>query len=1129
MKNLNDNVFFITSNQSKLETKISYCIEKKKCFINLKKILTIQQKYQKEDFTVYVYSFDVVRNEIKEIEKDPKTKAYKAVIYLNYNKYSFEGEVFFKEKKKCFNSFFYDLEFQKIPGFFGATYPPPNIKFSKAEQMRIFNNALKALKIKQGEPLSITLITDSLCYIVKHRFYLDFYLEVLKACYTKIEVKLILMMFNLENVILPKELNKKYYLSILSVIEKNPDLIIKHCSEQDNKDKYYKSFYTLLLFFRYNYEKDKINKLINNKEIWKYLVDILSNYSKFFPNLHISDELLNELLKQKELSFKELKNILSYGGSVEKILNTINNNCDLIANCCIKEKEKINIIELAKPNPADDLNIIINYIDKLLNYQLNSNKIFILIQEDFWENYIKYNIDQINLKNLVLIKKTVILYHKIDKIFSLGKLNLNEKIHMTGLQAIEKGILKNEELINFIEKDDDYYKEKTFELTINGPKLIIKGIDLETMNDKFFEIWSNSNICQIVFSEYNFKKELVNKVNNMKYFGNLLKFFNSKDIDCDEKTGKLLIEKFINIVKTYKKETCPNFIKDVSLFIYIMDKIFKDSSHLMSYCIEKYIPSVEIIIDIYYDLACNYKDISDDAIYGIIDFCFKNKHKFKSVLFVLIILKKIKSVNVLKIIFNEINTFVIKEEELFSQEKNIDSFKLLEEIEKVGLLKKYQELLDTNYIISTVIVSSKLFDNIKKGEIKVRYFYQIWEEKEKRKLLKQRLNILFLNNSKDADDCIRFLESKFKDLMKINTFLMKLNEVLKEFYENKHRNNISIINSLEKQINEGMINEIENPDIKNKIEQIRQIIPDLDKKYNLKCSIFFTHFLKSQKAKKTVIKNEDEIFIETEYSFNQLKLLFEENWIYKIDEPLINDCYNALKDKSDNNIYSELKLLRDYFDLKAIDDLYLQKLQEDIIIFKKKEDISQMINSFIHFILEFKVKQTDFYKILVELKYNLSKNISVEKIKHYSKILEKYGINILNPKEENKDYLFILNALYQEKYLLNFILTITDEDFLKLEKKISGSKNTFLNKNDIQDIKKFSIFIQGMDFKKDITTDQELLKIFNDKIRQNKHILVYFNQYITNSKEINKLLKKEENEEEDDSIEEEEEEQEREI
>ena len=114
----------------------------------------------------------------------------------------------------------------------------------------------------------------------------------------------------------------------------------------------------------------------------------------------------------------------------------------------------------------------------------------------------------------------------------------------------------------------------------------------------------------------------------MKDFGKSLKLFNYKDYKIfDATTTSLLREKFKNIIKTYKIETCPNFIKDVSLFIYIMDQRIKDIKHFMETTIEKYIQSIQTITDIYLFLFSNYKDITKDVIDCITNYFTKNKDK----------------------------------------------------------------------------------------------------------------------------------------------------------------------------------------------------------------------------------------------------------------------------------------------------------------------------------------------------------------------------------------------------------------------------------------------------------------------------------------------------------------------
>ena len=1068
----NDRVFFITSNQSKLEPYIKYKI-KDKFARNLQCNLIKEQMYKRENFIVHVFSFEVFREELK--EKDPIVKAYKAVVTLNYKKDCFEGIIFFKEKKKNLTNFIYDLEFKEYLGWFGNKMPLPSIKFSKKEQLRIYNEMFKKLKIKQSDPISNILITDSICQI-NQKFYFDFYLEILRACFSNTEVKLLLIMFNLQKVLLPEKMEKKNYISILNMIENNPNLILKHLGPRDSKDLYLKHFYTLLLFFKLNYDNDKVQSLLINEDLWKYYAETLPKNYKFFTNLDIPDALIIKMLKKEPIKFDTIIGALSFGGSIEKILTIINNNIDLISSCCLKENNKINMSEMENPNQKDNLNNIINEIEKILKYQEKTKKIFILFDEDFWNNYIHYN-DKKNIKNLVLINKAIYLCKKCDTKLNPEKLELKQKIHDTGLEAIEKGILKNIELIEFIENDDIYFKGQKYESRNFRPLEILKGIDLESVDDKFYKSWNESTIFKIFsFCDYDFKKNLINKVDDMKDFGKLLKLFNYKDNKIfDFSTSSLLREKFKNIIKTYKIETCPNFIKDVSFFIYIMDQRIKDIKHFMETTIEKYIQSVQTITDIYLYLFSNYKDITKDVIDCITNYFTNNKDKLngESILF---LLKKFNSRQFVKSILNKINACVIKEEQLFSHEKDIDTFKLLQGIENEELLVKFPELQETNYLMSTLNLRDGIMRKIEKGEYRFKSLYSMWIGKDKKDLMKERLNIILFNNKDDVDKCVKYFDKQFLSIIKITTIFKKLKAVLKEFYESTHQENIKLLAAVENQINEGKLNEIEKENLKQKIDKLNKLIPDLDKQYKLKTSIFFTSFFKAKKAK-YILKKEEDIFKDTMVDFNKLKSFFEANWINNIDELIIKECYKALKNQTDESIKKELKFLRDYFELKNITDLDLVKLQDEIKIFSKKEEIFQTANSCLHFISEFKVKQTEFYDLLLKLRSQLSKNISVEQIREYGQSLEKFGINILDQKED-KDYISILQALYSKKGSLSFIMGLSDEDCRTLQEVVLESESTFLTGAEIRDMTTCSNFVHNMNIKKDITTDQELIKIF---------------------------------------------------
>ena len=78
------------------------------------------------------------------------------------------------------------------------------------------------------------------------------------------------MMFKLERVKLPDNIEINNYSSMMNLIEKKPDILTKYCNEIDSKNKLLKNFYTLLLYFRANYEKEKVSYLLSKQELWKF-------------------------------------------------------------------------------------------------------------------------------------------------------------------------------------------------------------------------------------------------------------------------------------------------------------------------------------------------------------------------------------------------------------------------------------------------------------------------------------------------------------------------------------------------------------------------------------------------------------------------------------------------------------------------------------------------------------------------------------------------------------------------------------------------------------------------------------------------------------------------------------------
>ena len=625
----------------------------------------------------------------------------------------------------------------------------------------------------------------------------------------------------------------------------------------------------------------------------------------------------------------------------------------------------------------------------------------------------------------------------------------------------------------------------------------MKGIDLEKADDEFFKKWNESTIFKIFsFNDYEFKKELINLVDDMKHFGKLFKLLKLHDNkgkkNIDVTISNLLCDKFKELIKTYKVETCPNFFKDVSFFIYINDSKNQNIKDFLKNIIVSNIKSEQTLNDIYLDLFSNYKDISNNLMEFVANYYTDNKDLL-DIEKILFLFQKFDIKYFKKLILNRINSLIIKEEEFFSQEKDIKSFKLLNEILKLELFKD-PELSETDYIKNTRQLCDKILNDIEAGNIKYDLFSSMWNSKDNKNILKDRINTINIKQLKNENEYMAKLEERYKNIITNKKYLKKLSGVLNEFYKIMYKDNIEEISKLENQINAGMLNVIEEKEIKSKIDEINNSFKDfdLDKKSQLKQSKFFTNFFNIKKE--NLIKTEDEIFNETKEDFQKLKSFFEEDWMNKIDESIIKECYKEIKYMDDKKILSELKFLRDYFEIKDKDDLYLAKLLDEIKILSQKEEIFQIVNSIIDFILEFKlkkndnndveIKKTEFYESLNKLRDELPKNISIDKIRDYGNVLEKYGITILNQKQEDKDFLNIIRLLYSKKGSLNFILKLTDDDCRRLQELVSEAENTFLTGTEIQALTECSDFINNLGDIRETTTDKELIEILKQKVNE---------------------------------------------
>ena len=55
--------------------------------------------------------------------------------------------------------------------------------------------------------------------------------------------------------------------NILNAFEKNPEKISKYLTDEKDKQRYKITLYSIIFYFSINFDKDRFNELLNNKEI----------------------------------------------------------------------------------------------------------------------------------------------------------------------------------------------------------------------------------------------------------------------------------------------------------------------------------------------------------------------------------------------------------------------------------------------------------------------------------------------------------------------------------------------------------------------------------------------------------------------------------------------------------------------------------------------------------------------------------------------------------------------------------------------------------------------------------------------------------------------------------------------
>ena len=556
------------------------------------------------------------------------------------------------------------------------------------------------------------------------------------------------------------------------------------------------------------------------------------------------------------------------------------------------EKKVININDIINQNQEDyfvtiskeNFETILEETEKLVNFESQTYP-FVFIGNDFLNTFINiYNMS--NLKQLLLIKKIIHTLHKVDDELDLDYKDFNKKIHNTAIEMIKKGELKNVELLNFIENEDIFFTDENIYEDINyRPLEIFDGFDLSNDNDEFYKKWNEVK----VFEKYRFDDDfyigeriMINKINHIKDFGKLLKLFNFEN---ETNLCNLISDKYKKLLPTYIGNICPNFLKDSSLLIYILGKNSLEKNFLEN-TIKIDIKSPELIKNIFVFLISNYKDISQDttnfiANYFLANILSKNKIFINgSIIYFLLNNRWDQIIECFK------KYYIIKEEELFNEEKDNINFTLLEVIKKDNLFEKYPFLRNTYYSKNITLLSNKILNDIMTGDIQYNIIEPIFKNPEKQLNFREKLNNLLFLNSSNINLCMEKIENNIRNIYDNIDYLTKLDEVLNFFYEENYKDYIISIKNLKNEIINGMLKTINIK--KDSIVQLKKIIPEFEKIYQLKSSGIFLKLFHNNKFNKLIRNHKGNLLNESKENFDQFRYIFKEDWIKSLDKKYLN-------------------------------------------------------------------------------------------------------------------------------------------------------------------------------------------------------------------------------------------------
>ena len=916
-----------------------------------------EKKRIENNGTNFVISINSFKIEKKNLIKNKEIDAYDLTVKLKFPGYLF---YFIYSKSLSFveikNHFIYGFKLDDLNTYLVDGEPPESIILSKKEQLILYMEFLKRVNSEPGDILSCDFCEETIdCIIKDKKFDLDIYLELLQYYKNSKNLFKILDNFEINNCEIPIKFEADKYESILEKIKSNEEMYTKYCFEDGDDNRIKKKFYTLLLYFRLANFKVKPKISIDEEHLWKLFAEIINKNERLYPIVEIPEiGLIKEIMNQKKISYDLIKKIIVSFNSVEQLLSFMEQNYDIIFKNC--QEECSNMIERVKFK-----NQIFKFLEREENeHHINHKKYQIILF-----NQIRWDYENVIL---FMINNSIYVCLRNDKKFDVFKEKEKENIRK----------LKNKQFLKYLSNDIIEYEKQKYGIYIfpEGEKKIelftflniFDGIELKTFEKEDLNEWNKIKDKMFELKDIRYNLEDFDIIKKIKNIDELNKFINliynnnddndndnEKDNDNDYNKKKIEVKKNndYNYEVSYEKKLISFLIEKFLLLIsekISHEKLTSIASILIykSYNLnlkpENFICSIEKIIDeneinkIYEYLANSYQLTSDELINHMADYIIKKNN--------IPIIKNLKNIKekIIPIIFTKIDNF-IKEAMVYDNSPINTNFKLLNDMNEEG----YSEYAKNN--TSNV---SEIIKRLESGMVSYNSINSIYSNKEQKELFEKKISVLLFGN-----ECkISALIASIKYYLEENNKNLKILEELKEinedyyFWKDEFKKTISLIDNVTNAIKKGFQNEKIKAQIKSNLETLIKKYDknDFHKKYIIKDSLVFKSEFRITGKKQRDI---DKIFKIVFDKFNELAILFDNNWQNKINNKTIHNYYDIIektkKDRKckDTSLEEELKkdleILSNYHNLD-IKDSEINKLRDDIIIHINFIDIQSILN-----------------------------------------------------------------------------------------------------------------------------------------------------------------------------------------